>query len=243
VGFEPSTHAAGACLQHPAHEQDGAPWKASASELGQPGATSWGHLYALRAALTAAAEHQLALDRRRRATASAGGTLVVVTAVALLATSLVAETESGNGALVTVHEAAVPGLAFEHARPLLVLTTALAVATVSTWVMLAVVTPSRRRTRRLYNLPAPTPRPVRAHRRRVAVVLAAGVAPVLIGGGLPFIAHLLPLGLRIDASSSVGDNLLDVVIGFAVPATLLSVLCFRWVARLAAAETPDSKHV
>jgi hypothetical protein len=66
---------------------------------------------------------------------------------------------------------------------------------------------------------------------------------VLIGGGLPLIAHLLPIGLRIDASSAVGDNLLDLVIGLAVPATLLSVLAFRWVARLAAAETAGSGHV
>jgi hypothetical protein len=95
-------------------------------------------------------------------------------------------------------------------------------------------------TRRLPGVPAPTRRAVRAHRHRVAVVLGAGVAPVLIGGALPVIAHFLPIGIRIDASSAVGSNLLDVIIGLAVPATLLSVLFFRWVARLASAETPDS---
>ena len=52
----------------------------------------------------------------------------------------------------------------------------------------------------------------------------------------------MPIGLRIDASGAVGDSLLDVVIGFAVPATLLGVLFFRWVARLAGAETRDSEH-
>ena len=52
--------------------------------------------------------------------------------------------------------------------------------------------------------------------------------------------RLLPIGLRIYASSGVGDSLLDVVVGLGVPATLLGVLCFRWVARLAGAETGDS---
>jgi hypothetical protein len=197
----------------------------------------------VRAALATAAERELAGERRRRALASAGGTLVIVTAVALLATSLVAQTGPGNGVLVAAHDAAVPGLAFEHARPLLILATALVIATVSASVVLAVLKPRRRAERRLFNLPAPAPRPVRAHRLRVALVLAAGVAPVLLGGGLPLIAHLLPIGLRIDASSSAGDNLLDLVIGLAVPATLLSVLFFRWFAGLAGAGTPDSEHV
>ena len=82
-----------------------------------------------------------------------------------------------------------------------------------------------------------------AQRHRTAIVLAAGVAPVLLGGAYPFIAHLLPMGLQVDASSEVGANLLDVVIGFAVPATILSVLYFRWVARLAGAEGWDGEHV
>jgi hypothetical protein len=80
-------------------------------------------------------------------------------------------------------------------------------------------------------------------RHRTAIVLAAGVAPVLLGGAYPFIARLLPIGLQIDASSGVGTNLLDIVIGFAVPATVLSVLYFRWVARLAGAASGDSDHV
>jgi hypothetical protein len=227
-------------MQQPALELDRSPWKVSASELGPAGTASWGHLYALRAARTAEAEHEFVLARRRRATAAAGGTLIILSSVALLATSLIAETESGTSLLVRVHDAAVPGLAFEHARPLLIVATALGIATVSTSVMLAVLTPTRKAARRLHGLPAPKPRAVRAQRHRVAVVLGAGVAPVLIGGALPFIADLLPIGIRIDASSAVGSNLLDVIIGLAVPATLLSVLFFRWVARLASAETPDS---
>jgi hypothetical protein len=167
---------------------------------------------------------------------------LILSAVALIATSLVAETEPGAGVLATVHRAALPGLAFYHARPLLIIATALALATASTAVMLAILTPRGKAARRPHGLPVPKPRPVRAQRQRVAVVLLAGVAPVLIGGGLPLIAHVLPMGLRIDASGAVGDSLLDVVIGFAVPATLLGVLFFRWVARLAGAETGDSEH-
>ena len=218
------------------------PWQDWSSELGPSGRASWGHLYAVRAALADAAGRELASARRRRATASAGGTIVILSAVALLATSLVAETEPGSGVLVTVQRAALPGLAFEHARPLLIVAMALALATASTAVMLAVLTPRRKSARRPYGLPGPKPRPVRAQRHRAAVVLIAGVAPVLIGGGLPLIAHLVPIGVRIDASGAVGDSLLDVVIGFAVPATLLGVLFFRWVARLAGAETRDSEH-
>jgi hypothetical protein len=242
VGLEPFAIAAGIAMQQPALERDRSPWEVSASELGPAGTASWGHFYALRATRAAEAEHEFASARRRRATASAGGTLVILSSVALLATSLIAETESGNSLLVSVHDAAVPGLAFEHARPLLIVATALSIATVSTSVMLAVLTPSRKVARRLHGLPAPNPRPVRAQRHRVAVVLGAGVAPVLIGGALPFLGHLLPIGIRIDASSAVGSNLLDVVIGLAVPATLLSVLFFRWVARLASADTPDAEH-
>jgi len=167
---------------------------------------------------------------------------VILSAMALLATSLVAATERGSGLLATVHRAALPGLALDHARPLLIVATALALATASTAAMLPVLTPRRKAARRPYGLPVPKPRPVRAQRQRALVVVLAGVAPVLIGGGLPFIARLLPIGLRIDASSGVGDSLLDVVVGFAVPATLLGVLCFRWVARLAGAETGESGH-
>jgi hypothetical protein len=218
------------------------PWQDWASELGPSGRASWGHLYALRAALSEAAGCELERARRRRATASAGGTIVILSAMALLATSLVAATERGSGLLATVHRAALPGLAFDHARPLLIVATALALATASTAAMLPVLTPRRKAARRPYGLPVPKPGPVRAQRQRALVVVLAGVAPVLIGGGLPFIARLLPIGLRIDASSGVGDSLLDVVVGFAVPATLLGVLCFRWVARLAGAETGESGH-
>jgi hypothetical protein len=242
VGPEPSAIAAGTVLQLPAIELDRSLWMASASELGPAGYASWGHFYALRAARAVVAERELASARRRRATASAGGTLIILSSVALLATSLVAETESGNGALVTIHDAAVPGLAFEHARPLLIVATALCIATISASALLAVLAPSRRGRRRLHGLPAPKPRAVRAQRHRTLVVLGAGVAPVLIGGAFPFIADLLPIGLRIDASSAVGDNLLDIVIGFAVPATLLSVLFFRWVARLATTDARSSHH-
>jgi hypothetical protein len=240
---EPPT-LAGVGWQHPAIQYACAPWKASASEVGRAGTASWGHLYGLRAALAAAAEHEHAIARRRRAMASAGGTLVILTAVALLATALIAETASGSSALTSAHHAAAPGLAFEQARPLLIVATSLIIATASTGVMLAVLKPRRKAPRRPYGLPTPKPRPVsRVQRHRTAIVLAAGVAPVLFGGAYPFIAHLLPIGLQIDASSEVGTNLLDVVIGFAVPATVLSVLYFRWVARLASAETRDSEHV
>ena len=208
------------------------------------GTASWGHLYALRAALAAAAEHEHAIALRRRAMASAGGTLVILMAVALLAIALIAETRPGTRLLTSAHHAATPGLAFEHARPLLIVATALITATVSTGVVLAVLEPRRTAPRRPYGLPTPKPRPVsRVQRHRTAIVLAAGVAPVLLGGAYPFIAHVLPIGLRIDASSEVGTNLLDVVIGFAVPATILSVLYFRWVARLASAERWDSERV
>lgn len=228
---------------HPAVQHACAPWKASAAELGRAGTASWGHLYALRAALTAAAEHEHGIARRRRALASAGGTLVILLAVALLATALIAETRSGGRLLTSAHHAAAPGLAFDHARPLLIVAAALIAASVSTGVMLAVLQPRRRAPRRPYGLPTPKPRPVsRVQRHRTAIVFAAGVAPVLLGGAYPFIARLLPVGLQIDASSEVGANLLDVVIGFAVPATILSVLYFRWVARLASAERWDSEH-
>jgi hypothetical protein len=240
---EPST-LAGVGSQHPAIQHACAPWKACAAELGRAGTASWGHLYALRAALAAAAEHEHAIARRKRAMASAGGTLVILTAVALLATALTAETESGSRLLTSAHNAAAPGLAFGHARPLLIVATSLIIATVSTGVMLAVLKPSRRAPRRPYGLRTPKPRPVsRVQRHRTAIILAAGVAPVLLAGAHPFIAQLLPIGHQIDASSEVGTNLLDVVIGFAVPATVLSVLYFRWVARLASAETRDSEHV
>ena len=176
--------------------------------------------------------------------ASAGGTLVILMAAALLATVLIAETRSGSKLLASAHHAATPGLAFEHARALLIVATALITATVCTGVMLAVLRPSRRAPRRPYGLPTPKPRPVsRLQRHRTAIVLAAGVAPVLLGGAYPFIAHVLPIALQIDASSEVGTNLLDVVIGFAVPATILGVLYFRWVARLASAERWDSERV
>jgi hypothetical protein len=198
----------------------------------------------LRAALAAAAERDHATARRRRAMASAGGTLVILLAVALLATALIAETSSASRLLTSAHHAAAPGLAFEHARPLLIVAMALITATLSSGVMLAVLEPRRRAPRRPYGLPRPKPRPVSpVQRHRTAIVLAAGVAPVLLGGAYPFIAHVLPVGLQIDASSEVGSNLLDVVIGFGVPATILSVLYFRWVARLASAERRDSEHV
>jgi hypothetical protein len=194
----------------------------------------------MRAARAAAAEHELVLARRRRATASAGGTLIILSSLALLSTSLLAETESGTGLLVRIHHAAVPGLTFEHARPLLIVALALGIATLATSAMLALLTPRRTATRRLYGLPAPKPRAVRAHRHRIAVVLVAGVAPVLIGGALPLIVDLLPIERRIDASSAVGNSVLDIVIGLAVPATLLSVLFFRWVSRLAGFEPQES---
>jgi hypothetical protein len=198
----------------------------------------------LRAALASAAEHEHAIARRRRAMAAAGGTLVILIALALLAIALISETRSGSGLLTSAHRAVAPGLAFEHARPLLIVAAALITATVSTGVMLAVLEPRRRAPSRPFGLPTPKPRPVsRVQRHRTAIVLAAGVAPVLLGGAYPFIAHLLPMGLQVDASSEVGANLLDVVIGFAVPATILSVLYFRWVARLAGAEGWDTEHV
>jgi hypothetical protein len=242
VGPEPSTIAAEAAPQLAGIELDRSPWKACAAELGPSGTASWGHLFALRAAAAAAAERELAIARRRRATVSAGGTLIILSSLALLGTSLIAETESGTGLLVKVHQAAVPGLAFDHARPLLIIATALGIATVSTSVMLAVLAPRRKAARRLHGLPAPRPRAVRAHRHRIAVVLGAGVAPVLIGGALPLIVDLLPIGRRIDASSAVGNSLLDIVIGLAVPATLLSVLFFRWVGRLAGVEAREATH-
>jgi hypothetical protein len=225
-------------MQHRAIAHDRSPWKASASELGRTGSAGWGYLYALRVALALAAEREHAMARRRGAMASAGGALVILSALSLIATSLLAETASGNRLLASAHHALAPGLAFAHARPVLIVATALSIATVSTCVMLAVLKPSRKAMRRPYGLPTPRPRLVsRVQRHRAAIVLVAGVAPVLLGGGLPFLAHLVPIGLEIDANSAVGSNLLDLVIGFVVPATVLSVLYFRWVARLAGAET------
>jgi hypothetical protein len=242
---EPSALVAGDGIQHHANEHERAPWKAfgAISERGEAGAAGWAHLYALRVALAAAGEHEHVIARRRRAMASAGGAIVILSAFALLATSLISETPPGNSLLASVHNAAAPGLAFEHARPLLIVATALITAAVSTCLMLAVVKPSRKATRRPYGLPTPKPRlRSRVQRHRVAIVLVAGVAPVLLGGGLPFIAHLLPVGLQIDANSAVGTNLLDLVLGLAAPATVLSVLYFRWVARLASQETTDSER-
>lgn len=194
-------------------------------------ASGWGDLRALRVELASTTERERAGDRRRRAAASAGGTILILAAFALLATSILATTRSGERLLASAHLAVAPGMSSEAASRLLIVATALVTVTVSTWLMLAVLKPARRGARKHARRPRPASR---VQRHRGAIVLAAGVTPVLLGGGLPFAAKFLPLGVQIDTNSAVGSNVLDLVIGIAVPAVVLSVLYFRWVARLAA---------
>jgi uncharacterized membrane protein len=224
--------------EHPAIERRPA---AAIAARRQAAATGWRQLHALRAGLVATAEHERAIDRRRRAAASAGGTITILAALSLLVASLLATTSSGNHLLASLHHAAAPGLSFEHARRLLIVATALTIVTASTWLMLVVVKPAGERQRQPRSR-SPRPRPAsRVQRHRVTIVLAAGVTPVLLGGGIPFAAKFLPIGLHIDTNSAVGSSLLDIVIGFAVPATILSVLFFRWMGRLAGMATDASE--
>jgi hypothetical protein len=61
VGPDPPAHVVGAAKRGRAIEHDRSPWKASVSELGRTGTAGWGYLYALRAALAVAAEHERAI--------------------------------------------------------------------------------------------------------------------------------------------------------------------------------------
>jgi hypothetical protein len=173
-----------------------------------------------------------AVGRRSHAAASAGGTVAILAGCSLFATSLLASTRPGSHMFASERHAVAPQLGFEKAHPLLMVVTALAMVTLSTWLMLLVAAPREGRRRARQRLELARPRS-RVQRHRSAIVLAGGVTPVLLGGGLPFAAKFLPLGFQIDVNSAVGSNWLDLVLGLAVPATLLAVLYFRWVARLA----------
>jgi hypothetical protein len=169
---------------------------------------------------------------------SAGASVAILAAVALYGTTLVANSVSASRMIALVQDAAAPGLSLDETRRLLIIGSTLALLTGVIWLVLAILKPTRgasdgqgvRRPRRL------TPSSW-VQRHRGSIVLAAGVAPVLLAGLLPLAATLLPLGLHVDASSAVGTTLLDWVIGLAVPGVLLSVLYFRWVARLSRVAT------
>jgi hypothetical protein len=202
----------------------------------RPTAADWSDLLDLGAELAAAEKSERAISRRRRAAASAAGTIAIFASVALFATCFIANTRSAGVLLAATHRAVAPGLSFHDARRLLILAATLTIVTLATWLMLAVLRPGRKANRPQRAHRSQRPRAAsRVQRHRIAIVLAAGVTPVLLGGILPFAAQSLPIGFDIDGNSGVGANLLDYVIGLAVPATFLSVLYFRWVSRLSGA--------
>jgi hypothetical protein len=169
---------------------------------------------------------------------SAGASVAVLAAVVLYGTTLVANSVPAGRIIAATQNAAAPGLSLDDTRRLLIVGSTLALLTGTIWLVVAFLRPTRaagqgERVRR-----SRTPASISwAQRHRGTIVLVAGLAPVLLAGILPLAATLLPLGLNVDASSAVGTTLLDWVIGLAVPAVLLSVLYFRWVASLSRVAT------
>ena len=143
--------------------------------------------------------------------------------------------------IAAAQNAAAPGLSLEETRRFLIVASTLALLTATIWLVLALLKPTRAAGQAGRVCRSGTPASSSwAQRHRGTIVLVAGLAPVLLAGILPLAATLLPIGLHVDASSAVGTTLLDWVIGLAVPAVLLSVLYFRWVARLSRVATDAS---
>lgn len=164
---------------------------------------------------------------------SAGAAVAMLAAVALYGSSLVADSVPAGRLIAATQDAAAPGLTLGETRHVLIFGSALALLTVSMWLVLALVRPMRAAgTSRRFRYAGAPATSSWGQRHRGTIVLVAGLAPVLLAGVLPLAATLLPLGLHVDASSAVGTTLLDWVIGLAVPAVLVSVLYFRWLARL-----------
>ena len=169
---------------------------------------------------------------------TAGASVAILAAVVLYGTTLVANSARAGRMIAAAQNAAAPGLSLDETRRFLIVASTLVLLTATIGLVLALLKPTRaagqaERVRRC-GTPASSSW---AQRHRGTIVLVAGLAPVLLAGILPLAATLLPLGLHVDASSAVGTTLLDWVIGLAVPAVLLSVLYFRWVAGLSRVAT------
>ena len=93
MGHEPSAQAAGTGTQRPASAGAWRPWQDWASELGPSGQASWGHLYALRAALSEVEEYPRVTLRRIDPAHISGS---VVAEVAHLLAELIAAASRGQ---------------------------------------------------------------------------------------------------------------------------------------------------